>query len=37
MGNVLICMRINNNKAQGKYDTYIGRGDDREPTFKLVL
>jgi hypothetical protein len=30
-------MKINRDKAQGKYDKYIGSGDDREPSFKLVL
>lgn len=29
-------MKINRDKAQGKYDKYIGCGDDREPNFKLV-
>ncbi len=37
MGNVLVCMKINRDKAQGKYDKYIGYGDDRAPNFKLVL
>ncbi|RYP65893.1 hypothetical protein DL771_008077 [Monosporascus sp. 5C6A] len=35
--NVIVCMKINREKAQGKYDKYIGYGDDREPSFKLVL
>jgi hypothetical protein len=30
-------MRMNNDKRQGKYDEYIGCGDDREPSFRLVL
>jgi len=30
-------MKINKDKAQGKYDKYISYGDDREPSFKLVL
>ena len=30
-------MKINRDKAQGKYDKYIGHGDDRAPNFKLVL
>lgn len=35
--NVLYCAKINRDKAKGKYDKYIGYGDDREPSFKLVL
>ena len=35
--NVLYCAKINRDKARGKYDKYIGTGDDREPAFKLVL
>ncbi|KAI1332371.1 MFS general substrate transporter [Xylariaceae sp. FL0255] len=35
--NVLWCWKINKDKANGKYDQYIGYGDDREPSFKLVL
>ncbi|KAK4108253.1 MFS general substrate transporter [Canariomyces notabilis] len=34
---VLVCSKINRDKAQGKYDKYIGYGDDREPSFRLVL
>jgi hypothetical protein len=30
-------MKINKNKEEGRYDEYIGCGDDREPSFKLVL
>ncbi|KAJ9160948.1 High-affinity nicotinic acid transporter [Coniochaeta hoffmannii] len=37
LANVLVCMKINKDKAQGKYDKYISYGDDREPSFKLVL
>ncbi|KXX73057.1 High-affinity nicotinic acid transporter [Madurella mycetomatis] len=37
LANVLVCMKINKDKEQGKYDKYIGCGDDREPSFKLVL
>ncbi|KAL4968349.1 major facilitator superfamily domain-containing protein [Aspergillus stella-maris] len=35
--NVLHVWKINRDKASGKYDKYIGYGDDREPSFKLVL
>ncbi|KAL2392097.1 putative transporter C11D3.18C [Exophiala dermatitidis] len=35
--NVLHIRKINRDKANGKYDQYIGYGDDREPSFKLVL
>ncbi|KAK0609400.1 putative MFS transporter [Immersiella caudata] len=37
LSNVLVCIKINRDKAQGKYDKFIGSGDDREPSFKLVL
>lgn len=37
LANVLMCHKINKDKAQGKYDRYIGCGDDRDPAFKLVL
>ncbi|KAI1762667.1 MFS general substrate transporter [Hypoxylon sp. FL1150] len=35
--NVLFCAKINRDKAAGKWDKYRGYGDDRDPTFKLVL
>lgn len=35
--NVLYCGKINRDKAQGKYDKYIGYGDDRDPEFKMIL
>lgn len=35
--NVLYCAKVNRDKAAGKYDKYIGLGDDREPGFKMVL
>ncbi|KAL5339238.1 major facilitator superfamily domain-containing protein [Aspergillus crustosus] len=35
--NILHVWKINKDKASGKYDKYIGYGDDREPSFKLVL
>ena len=37
LGNVLYCAKINRDKARGKYDGYIGYGDDREPAFKMVM
>ncbi|KAI0127197.1 putative MFS transporter [Xylariales sp. AK1849] len=35
--NVVYCWKINKDKANGKYDHHIGKNDDREPSFKLVL
>ncbi|GAP86970.1 putative MFS general substrate transporter [Rosellinia necatrix] len=35
--NVLYCWKVNRDKANGKYDQYAGYGDDRDPTFKMVL
>ncbi|KAI1078004.1 MFS general substrate transporter [Whalleya microplaca] len=35
--NVLYCWNVNRRKAAGKYEKYTGYGDDRDPTFKLVL
>ncbi|KAI1637862.1 major facilitator superfamily domain-containing protein [Biscogniauxia mediterranea] len=35
--NVLYCWKINRDKANGRYAQYAGYGDDRDPTFKLVL
>lgn len=35
--NVLYCAKVNRDKAAGKYDKYAGLGDDREPSFKMVL
>ncbi|OKL59804.1 hypothetical protein UA08_04950 [Talaromyces atroroseus] len=35
--NVLHVWKINKDKENGKYDKYVGSGDDREPSFKLVL
>ncbi|KAK4461506.1 high-affinity nicotinic acid transporter, partial [Cladorrhinum samala] len=35
--NVLVCAKINRDKARGKYDEFTGCGDDRDPSFKLVL
>jgi hypothetical protein len=30
-------MKINRDKANGKYDEFIGSGDDRDPEFKMIL
>ncbi|KAJ9603154.1 hypothetical protein H2200_012449 [Cladophialophora chaetospira] len=35
--NILWCAKINRDKANGKYDQYIGYGDDRDPKFKMTL
>jgi len=35
--NVLNCMRINRNKANGKYAEFAGCGDDRDPEFLMIL
>ncbi|KAK5280366.1 hypothetical protein LTS03_009470 [Exophiala xenobiotica] len=35
--NVLWCAKINRDKAAGKYNKYIGYGDDRDPEYKMVL
>ncbi|KAF2864900.1 major facilitator superfamily domain-containing protein [Massariosphaeria phaeospora] len=35
--NVLWCRKINRDKESGKYDAWEGKGDDRDPTFKMVL
>jgi hypothetical protein len=35
--NVLWVAKINRDKANGKHDQYIGYGDDREPSFRLVM
>ena len=35
--NVLYCVKVNRDKAAGKYDKYKGLGDDREPSFKMVI
>ncbi|CAG8960098.1 hypothetical protein HYFRA_00010576 [Hymenoscyphus fraxineus] len=35
--NVLYCAKVNKDKANGKYDKYIGYADDRDPDFKMVL
>ncbi|KAL2197060.1 putative MFS transporter [Corynascus similis CBS 632.67] len=34
---VLVCVKINRDKVEGKYSKYVGYGDDRDPSFKLVL
>ncbi|KAH0417702.1 hypothetical protein KCU90_g12341, partial [Aureobasidium melanogenum] len=35
--NVLYCHKVNKDKKAGKYDQYIASGDDRDPSFKLML
>ena len=35
--NILYCWKVNRDKANGKYDQYIGHGDDRDPEFLMVL
>lgn len=35
--NVLYCHKVNKDKKAGKYDQYIASGDDRDPSFKLIL
>ncbi|KAG4442345.1 hypothetical protein IFR05_002196 [Cadophora sp. M221] len=35
--NVLYCRKVNRDKKAGKYDQYIGYGDDRDPDFLMVL
>jgi hypothetical protein len=35
--NVLYCWKVNKDKAEGKYDKYTGYGDDRDPSFKMIL
>jgi len=35
--NVLWCWSINKRKASGAYDQFIGSGDDRDPSFKMIL
>lgn len=37
LASVLYCWKVNTDKARGKYDKFIGSGDDRDPTFKLVM
>ncbi|KAK3313069.1 major facilitator superfamily domain-containing protein [Apodospora peruviana] len=37
LANVLWCMKINQDKRNGKYDQYAGSGDDRDPAFIMIL
>lgn len=37
LANVAWCWKINRDKANGKYAEWEGSGDDRDPTFKMVL
>ncbi|KAF5018274.1 hypothetical protein F66182_9753, partial [Fusarium sp. NRRL 66182] len=35
--NVLYCRKVNKDKADGKYDKYVGYNDDRDPKFVFIL
>ncbi|KAK3385150.1 major facilitator superfamily domain-containing protein [Podospora didyma] len=35
--NVLWCMKINKDKDSGRYSHFEGSGDDRDPSFKMIL
>jgi predicted MFS family arabinose efflux permease len=35
--NVLYCRKVNKDKANGKYDKYVGYNDDRDPKFVFIL
>ncbi|PVH99822.1 MFS general substrate transporter [Periconia macrospinosa] len=35
--NVLYCAKINRDRRDGKSDHFLGSGDDRDPTFRMVL
>jgi hypothetical protein len=35
--NVAWVAKINRDKARGKYAQWEGKGDDRDPAFKMVL
>lgn len=35
--NVAWVAKINKDKRNGKYDEWAGKGDDRDPNFKMVL
>ncbi|KAL5321281.1 hypothetical protein ACEPPN_012096 [Leptodophora sp. 'Broadleaf-Isolate-01'] len=35
--NVMYCRKVNRDKRAGKYDQYVGYGDDRDPDFFMVL
>lgn len=35
--NVLWCAKMNRDKQNGKYDQYKNSGDDRDPSFRMVL
>ncbi|KAK0713164.1 major facilitator superfamily domain-containing protein [Lasiosphaeria miniovina] len=37
LANVLWCMKINRDKKNGKYAVFEGSGDDRDPSFKMIL
>jgi hypothetical protein len=35
--NVAWVAKINKDKRNGKYEEWAGKGDDRDPNFKMVL
>jgi MFS family permease len=35
--NVAWCWKVNKDKRAGKYSQFVGSGDDRDPSFKMVL
>ncbi|ORY16425.1 major facilitator superfamily domain-containing protein [Clohesyomyces aquaticus] len=37
LANVIWCRKINRDKTNGKYAEFEGSGDDRDPSFKMVL
>lgn len=37
LANVLYCRKINRDKSEGKYAQYAGSGDDRDPSFTMIL
>ncbi|KAB5585047.1 putative MFS transporter [Coniochaeta sp. 2T2.1] len=37
LASILLCHKINRDKARGEYDKYIGLGEDREPSFRMVV
>jgi len=37
LANVFWCRKLNRDKKNGKMDAWIGKGDDRDPNFKMVL
>lgn len=37
LANVLYCIKVNRDKRNGKYAKFEGTGDDRDPSFVMVL